>query len=106
MLQRWQKPGDITNVPKASTYPDYNYLSSSANFFNATYLRIKTVALSYTVPDEWLKSKKINQLKIYADAENLLTFWNSNTALYDPESGANSNVPPLRTIIVGAQLTF
>jgi len=103
---RWQNPGDITNVPKPTTInTDYNYPSSSANFFNASYLRIKTASLSYTFPQQWTRSKKIDKLRVYAQGENLMTFWNRNTALYDPESGVNG-VPPLRTIVIGFQITL
>jgi len=106
-LNRWQSSGDITNVPKPTTSTnDFYYQLSSANFFNATYFRIKNVALSYTFPPDWIKSKKINNLRIYAQGENLLTFWNRNAALYDPESGASANVQPMRTIIIGIQLTL
>ncbi|WP_183573858.1 SusC/RagA family TonB-linked outer membrane protein [Mucilaginibacter sp. X5P1] len=104
--KRWQHPGDVTNVPKATTInTDYNYPSSTANFFNASYLRIKTASLSYTFPRDWTRSKKMERLRIYAQGENLMTLWNRNTALYDPESGING-VPPLRTIVVGVQITL
>ena len=107
VLNRWQSPGNVTNVPKSTTSTnDYYYQSSSANFFNATYFRLKNVSLSYTLPSDWIKNKKIDNLRVYTQGENLLTFWNSNTALYDPETGASANVQPMRTITIGLQLTL
>jgi len=106
VMNRWQTPGDVTNIPKPTTsVNDYYYGFSSANFFNASYVRIKTASLSYTFPHEWSKNKHIDKLRIYVQGENLLTFWNKNTALYDPESGING-VPPLRTIVMGFQITL
>ncbi|WP_292945110.1 SusC/RagA family TonB-linked outer membrane protein [Mucilaginibacter sp. 44-25] len=106
-LSRWQTPGNSTNIPKATTgTDDYYYTLSSANFFNASYIRLKNVSLSYTFPEIWTKSRKIDRLRIYAQGENIATWWDKNTALYDPESGASANVPPLRTITIGFQITL
>ena len=106
-LNRWQSPGNITNIPKATTSTnDFYYTLSSANFFDASYIRLKNASLSYTFPEGWTKARKIERLRIYAQGENLITWWNRNTALYDPESGASSNVPPLRTITIGFQITL
>jgi TonB-linked SusC/RagA family outer membrane protein len=106
-LNRWQNLGNITNIPKATTSTnDFYYTLSSANFFNASYVRLKNASLSYTFPEEWTKARKIERLRIYAQGENLATWWNRKTALYDPESGASSNVPPLRTITIGFQITL
>jgi len=106
VTNRWQNPGDITQIPKPSTYSDFYYTLSSANFFNASYIRLKNVSLSYNVPKAWSQKIGIDQLRLYAQGENLLTWWNKNVGLYDPESGASTNVPPLRTITMGIQITF
>jgi TonB-linked SusC/RagA family outer membrane protein len=106
VLNRWQKPGDQTNIPLSSTNPDYNYTSSSANYFDASYFRIKNVALSYTLPSKWLEKTKISSLRIYFQGQNLLTFWHKNSALLDPESGATPNLPPAKTFMTGIRLTL
>ncbi len=108
---RWQHPGDKTNVPKASTnFTDYYYSSSSANYFNASYLRLKNVALYYRFSAKWLKKANLNQLAIYAQGQNLLTFWNRNAGIMDPESGAisfpSNNIPPMRSFVAGVQISF
>ncbi|MDN3584562.1 SusC/RagA family TonB-linked outer membrane protein [Mucilaginibacter flavus] len=106
-LSRWQAAGNVTNVPKATTsFNDFYYTLSSANFFKANYFRLKNVSLSYTFPTDWLKNNKLTALRIYAQAENLLTIWDRNAALYDPESGASANVQPMRTITLGIQITL
>jgi TonB-dependent starch-binding outer membrane protein SusC len=106
-LNRWQKPGDITNVPRATTQtsgPFFHYLYSSAGFFNASYLRCKTAGISYRLPDALLKRFGITQMKAYVNGQNLFTI-RKDTNLADPETG-NSSIAPLRTIAAGVQFTF
>lgn len=106
-LERWQKPGDVTTVPKASTQSTgayFNYLYSDAGFYDATYLRCKTVSLSYRLPDLLLRKFGIQQMKASLNCQNLFTI-RKTTNLYDPETGNNS-IAPLRTITAGLQFTF
>jgi TonB-linked SusC/RagA family outer membrane protein len=109
-LSRWQKPGDVTNMPRASTTDDFYYSYSSANFVNASYFRIKNIALSYTLPAQWLKKANVDRLRIYLQGQNVFTFWNKNSTLFDPESGAISagaaNIPPLKSFVAGFEITL
>lgn len=101
VLDRWQHPGDVTGIPKASTVNDPYFTSSSANFFNASYFRLKNVALTYRLPRGW---------RVYAQAQNLFTLWDRRAPLLDPESGALTatakNIPPFRTILAGFQINL
>jgi TonB-linked SusC/RagA family outer membrane protein len=107
-LGRWQGPGAQTIVPKSSndyTY-SYPYSQSSANVFNLSYFRIKNIALSRTIDAKWLGGSQQHHLKIYVQAQNLYTFWNKNIPVYDPETGAGTSIPPMKTLIAGMQLTL
>ncbi|WP_254556642.1 hypothetical protein, partial [Salmonella enterica] len=75
-LERWQKPGDVTNVPKASLVnQDINYQYYSSYLWgDASYIKLKNVYLSYRLSGSWLNRAKINQLKLYVQGQNLLTF--------------------------------
>jgi TonB-linked SusC/RagA family outer membrane protein len=109
VLNRWQQPGDVTDVPKASTFPDYHYSYSSANFFDASYFRIKNISLSYSFPAHWCSKVGIDRFRIYAQGQNLYTWWHKNNPFLDPESGAygfSTNLPPMRSIFFGTQITF
>lgn len=105
---RWRQPGDQTNIPKASTSFAYNaaYKASSANYFNTSYFRIKNIALAYAFHPDWLKRNKLRALRIFVQGQNLLTFWNKNVPVYDPESGGRGNIPPMKTIVTGLQITL
>jgi TonB-linked SusC/RagA family outer membrane protein len=112
-LNRWQKSGDITTVPKASTAGDYNYGASSANIFDASYFRLKNVSISYSFPADWVSRIGVNHIRVYAQAQDLYTWWHKNNPFLDPESGAyyanfgaSRNLPPMRTIVFGAQINF
>jgi TonB-linked SusC/RagA family outer membrane protein len=109
-LNRWTTSGQATNIPKASNINDFNFYNSSANYFQANYLRIKNVALSYDVSKVVAERLGMNKLRLFLQGQNLLTFWNKNLPLIDPESGplnANvKNLPPVKSFVIGIQTTF
>jgi TonB-dependent starch-binding outer membrane protein SusC len=103
VLQRWQNPGDQTDVPRYSTNTYlYNATSSSYNYVDASYIRLKNVSLSWTIPAQWTKNAKIQNVRVFTQAQNLLTI--TNYAGLDPESLSNSTLPPLRVITFGIQM--
>lgn len=121
VLQRWTTPGQITNVPREDLNnpngdPHDNSLISSRYVENGSYLRIKSLSLAYNLPAQFLNKLKISRLKLYATAENLLTF--TKYSGFDPEVsafGSSSNVAPgvdfgtypqTRDIIFGLSVTF
>ncbi|SER89879.1 SusC/RagA family TonB-linked outer membrane protein [Pedobacter rhizosphaerae] len=111
--QRWTPSNRSTTVPKATlASTGVIYPNSSANVFNTSYLRLKNISLSYRFKEAFLKQIKVNSLRLYAEAQNLFTIWNSDAAVFDPESGVVSttalgrNIPPVKTIVLGLQLNF
>lgn len=88
VINRWQEPGDISNVPRLTTTM-LNW-GGNANFWqnnhslwleDASFLRLRTLELSYQVP---LKSNKaVRGLRIVLSGTNLLT-WTNYTG-WDPE---------------------
>ncbi len=72
---RWRKEGDITDIPRyAWGDPGGNRKSSTRYLEDGSYFRIKTMSLGYTFPAALTNKAKINRLRIYATATNLLTF--------------------------------
>jgi len=110
---RWSASNPGSNIPIATTAYDLYFGGSSANIFDTSYLRIKNIQLSYNVPSPYLKKIKIQNLRIYGEGQNLFTFWDSNAAIADPESGtlysnsnSSRNFPTLKTFVIGLQLTL
>lgn len=108
-LHRWRQPGDITTVPRAAATPglpayDNNEMLvlSSASYVNASYVRLKNVQLSYTVPESLIRKLKLQVCRIYMQGQNLLTFTPYDGA--DPETQVGT--APLRIVIAGIQLTL
>jgi hypothetical protein len=87
-LDRWQKPGDITNVPQARLYGQNGTRKSSRYVFDASYLRLKEISLGYNLPVKFLQSYNIENIRFYVTGINLLTL--TDYIGYDPEvSSAN-----------------
>ncbi len=104
LLERWMKPGDVTDIPRHGVYTEFD----SRLLEDASFLRLKNVMLSYNFPAELIrKSRLFSGLRIYAQAQNLLTF-TKFTGL-DPEGSANiyaAQYPMSRQFTFGLDLTF
>ncbi|WP_210519639.1 SusC/RagA family TonB-linked outer membrane protein [Hymenobacter terricola] len=86
-LNRWRKPGDITDVPKAN-YLSGNGTANSSRFVrDGSYGRLRTVTLGYNLPAGLVKKGYLQSVRVYAQALNLLTF--TNYKGWDPEVNAD-----------------
>jgi hypothetical protein len=107
VLGRWTGPGTSNSMPRA-VYNDPNNNSRPSDRYieNGSYLRIKNVTLSYTIPQKYLKSLWLTSARVYVSAENLYTF--TKYTGFDPEVGAtgidNSVYPVSRIVSVGINL--
>lgn len=84
----------------------------STNMFDASYIRLKSVSLGYTLPKEWAKDMSMDKLHVYLRGNNIFT-WAPNYPLGDPEGSDGSNgrvvygyYPLLRRISLGLQISF
>lgn len=108
-LNRWQKPGDITDIPRAAApgtsaatlNNDIN--QSSFAYSDASYIRIKNITLGYNIPVNGIKKIGISGIKLYVTCYNLFTI--SGFKGDDPE-GYSFEVPVLKTYTFGANITF
>lgn len=82
-LNRWQQPGDITDVPQARLYSNNGAQASSRYLSDGSYLRVKTLTLAYNLPPALLGRYNIDRLRIFVTGQNLLTFTNYDG--WDPE---------------------
>lgn len=74
MRNRWQNPGDMTDVPKVTT-ENNDYNSTSTRFlFKNNYLRLKALNFGYNLPTAILDKYGINNIRVYFQGDNLLTF--------------------------------
>tara|TARA_R110002050_G_scaffold30192_4_gene77148 strand:- start:4318 stop:7539 length:3222 start_codon:yes stop_codon:yes gene_type:complete len=110
VMNRWQQPGDISDMLQFSTsntYTSYNRVAASdLSLTDASYVRLKTLTLSYQLPASILKKIPLEQCQIYLHGQNLWTitdFKGKDPAL---RNGNLTSLPPLRTVSLGLQLTF
>lgn len=82
VLDRWRRPGQITYMPKATSSKD-NLLASTRFIEDGSYLRLKTLTLSYDLGLQFMKKLRISKIQPYFTAQNLLTF--TNYKGFDPE---------------------
>jgi hypothetical protein len=111
-LNRWQKPGDITDVPRATTgivsspaNTSVSFYRSSSKFFgDASFVRLKNIALSYTLSEKMVKKLKMDYLRLNVTMQNLLTF--SRYPGIDPEAPYTTlpTIPFVKTVTLGLQV--
>lgn len=118
VLRRWKKPGDITDVPRATSDPvaAANNVRVSSRFVeDGSYLRVKNVTLGYTLRRKFSDKIMLSSIRVYASAQNLFTF--TNYGGLDPEVNYSGNdvsvvgtdfftFPQARAITFGLNLKF
>ena len=87
MLNAWQQPGDITGIPALTTGSTRNLLTDRY-LEDASYLRLKNVSIGYELTKSVLKNGPFQSVRIYGQAENLLTWtkWRGFDPEFDPFS--------------------
>ncbi len=89
-MQRWQKPGDVTQVPR---YDFFNATSSNASssryFYKGDYIRLRNLTLGFNLPDNVVKKIGLTKLNIYLRGTNLWTKAFDKNITIDPEEQIN-----------------
>ncbi len=118
VLDRWQKPGDITDVPRVQDgdITSWGYSTPlTANIYKSDFIRLKNLTLGYKIPQAVLNRIKINSVRLYVSGQNLAILTPYPGA--DPEVTSTGNAtatqgfdknmtPNARTYTLGLQITF
>jgi len=111
LLDRWQKPGDNATFQRyTATFgtPAYNatsyFASSDATWVDASFIKIRTIALSYSLPEQLLHKMHLSAMSIYLQGQNLFTITGYKGA--DPEIQNPYVTPTLKTYTAGIRLTL
>lgn len=117
VLGRWFAVGDQTEIqryaiptpspPLGSNIIDavaaYGYAQQSDyNSQDASFVRLKSLSLTYLLASQWSKKLKLKQPRVFIQGQNLLTF--TKYKGLDPETG--NGLPPLRMVTTGIQIGF
>jgi TonB-linked SusC/RagA family outer membrane protein len=120
----WNGPGTSNTTPRPvrrgvfTGYgtQGYNFLTSSRFLEDASFFRIKTLTLAYNIPQNVVAKAKINELRVFVSADNLMLL--TKYSGYDPEQSLEERPghpnygvdfglqPSLRTLLVGLNMKF
>ncbi len=117
-VDRWKKPGDITDVPRPAPGDLSNGSVSSRFIQDGSFFRLRNITLGYTLPSAITERIKIQKLRWYVSVQNAYVF--TGYRGYDPEvssshGGANTGLiygydygsyPQPRIFTTGINLTL
>lgn len=110
LMKRWQKPGDITNVPKVWYGARDDSRESTRFLYRGDYVRIKDLVFGYRLPVIWTGKIGCENIALSVRGTNLFAFVKDNGLKFDPEVGADGltrmTTPPVKSVVFGVNLNF
>lgn len=87
---RWQKPGDITSIPKPDGININNYRDGGSRWLeDGSFLKLRSLNIGYTLPKSLTHKVRIENVRLFVVGTNLFTI--TNYTGLDPESAASSS---------------
>ncbi len=118
-LTRWQKPGDITNVPKlfygttqsgVGITNNQSVGTSTRFLYKGDFIRLRNIVFSYSASPSLVKKLKLTALKFYVRGTNLWLKTYDDRLPFDPEQGvtsqSNLNVLYNKSVTAGLNIGF
>lgn len=109
IMNRWQKPGDITNVPRMDAGRTADFDAASDRWLiDASYLNIRTITLSYAIPSRAAKKVFLENAQVYASAENfVIVSRRKGMNVQQNFDGVTSNAfSPAKSIVLGVSFSL
>lgn len=108
ILNRWTPENRYTDIPALGTTSN-NFTSTSTRFlYNNSYLRLKNVMLSYTLPKQLINKITLQNVQVFVQGDNLFTV--HKVPGMDPEQGITGvtyfRYPAMRSFTGGINVTF
>ena len=106
ILRRWQKPGDITDVPRVEVAGEYT--TTDRFLVDASYYAIKNITLGYSLPKNLMKKTRINSVRVFGSVDNLALFSHLQgmDPQYDFDGSTDYAYTPNKTYTVGIEVNF
>ena len=105
-LRRWQKPGDITDVPRVEL--GVAGAQTDRYLIDASYFAIKNITFGYTFPTSWIRKAGLTGLRLYTSMDNLALFTHLDGM--NPQNNfrgsTDYNYTPNKTLSVGLEVKF
>lgn len=113
LMDRWQKPGDVTDVPKMiySTSTNTTGSGNSSRFlYDGDFVRLRDLTVNYQLPQSLLGNSGFDGVSVFVKGLNLFTWVKDDDLKIDPEVNMGGSweiyTPILKSISVGANLKF
>lgn len=106
VLRRWQKPGDVTDVPRVEI--GGSYATTSDFLIDASYFAFKNITLGYSFPKVLMEKAKISSLRLFVTFDNIAMFTHLDgmDPQYNFTGGTSYSYSPSRVISAGLELNF
>jgi TonB-linked SusC/RagA family outer membrane protein len=118
VLTRWQKPGDVTEIPKivfGDNVSNGSSMPSEQNLEKGDFIKIRNISLGYNLPEKVLEKLGFSRFNLNISAQNAFTF--TKYSGFDPEISSNGNsgtsagvdrnsAPLARTISFGINISL
>ena len=106
-LRRWQKPGDVTDIPRvgiASYYASY----MDRNLIDASYFAIKNITLGYNLPRNIIGKAGLQNVRVFTSVDNLglFTHLDGMDPQYNFSGGTDYDYVPNKTWTIGLEVKF
>lgn len=106
LLRRWQKPGDVTDVPMI----EFSGATANTNrwLIDASYLAIKNITVGYSMPRKWADKINVQNIRLYANLDNIAMFCHLDgmDPQYSLSGGTDYTYAPVKTMSLGLEINF
>ncbi len=110
LMDRWQQPGDVTQVPKVIYGVNDDSRESTRFLCEGDYMRVKDLVFGYNIPSELTRKIGCDDIALSVRGTNLFTAAKDNRLVYDPEVGADGltrmTTPPVKSVVFCINLNF
>ncbi|MEC4113719.1 SusC/RagA family TonB-linked outer membrane protein [Myroides pelagicus] len=111
LMDRWQNPGDITDVPKVSTGGNASYTSPSTRWlYSGDHIRLRQLTFGYNLNKQATRFVGVDAVNFSVSAMNPLTWVKDSRLKWDPEVDATGYVematPPLKSVVFTLNVKF
>ncbi|WP_461114968.1 SusC/RagA family TonB-linked outer membrane protein [Spirosoma jeollabukense] len=109
ILRRWRNPGDITDVPRMDAARTSDFDAQSDRWLiDASYMNLRSVTLSYTLPNVLARKLFLENAQVYVSGENLLILsGRKGMNVQQQFNGVTGNVfSPAKSLVLGVSFTL
>ena len=109
LMDRWQEPGDVTDVAKV-TFSIEPWRTHSKYLHEGDYIRLKDLTFGYNLKSEYADVMGLSSARFFVKGTNLWTWVKDDNLVYDPEMGIDGftglGTPPVKTFSLGININF